>query len=94
MVCQLRNLIYYLNAFYAILYPKGMTIDETNEFLSVISTITMGESLQYNSPNFQKGKTYGKSLVPVRIYQTFKVTIFEVTIRRLTFLRQFWSVKM
>ena len=24
MSCQLRNLIYYLNAYYSILYPKGM----------------------------------------------------------------------
>ena len=42
MFCQLRNLIYYLNACYAILYPKDMdigiqTIDKTNEHLSVIT---------------------------------------------------------
>ena len=41
MVCQLINLIYYLNACYAILYPKGMgsriqTINKTNELLTVI----------------------------------------------------------
>ena len=42
MVCQLRNLIYYLHACYAILYPKGMgsgiqAIDKTNELLSVMT---------------------------------------------------------
>ena len=36
MVCQLRNLIYHLNDWYAILYPKGMgyrilAIYKTNE---------------------------------------------------------------
>ena len=42
MVYQLKNLISYLNACYAILYPKGMgsgiqAIDKTNELLSVIT---------------------------------------------------------
>ena len=42
MVCQFRNLIYYLNACYAILYPKDMgsgiqAIGKTNEVLSVMN---------------------------------------------------------
>ena len=42
MVCQFRNLTYYLPACYAILYPKGtgseiQAIDKTNELLSVVT---------------------------------------------------------
>ena len=42
LVCQLRNLIHYLNACYAILYPEGIgieiqTIDKTNKLLSVMT---------------------------------------------------------
>ena len=42
MVCELRNLIYDLNACYAILYLKGMgsviqAIDKTNELLTVMT---------------------------------------------------------
>ena len=43
-VYQLRKLIYYLNACYAILYPKAMgsgiqAIDKTNELLSLMPSI-------------------------------------------------------
>ena len=64
----------------------------------------MGKSLQHCqilnpcSPNLQKGKIYGKSLVSVLIYKTFetfmealKYTLFEVTI---TFLYQFLFLKI
>ena len=42
MVCHLRNLIYYLQACYAIVYPKSMasgikTIEKTNELSSVMT---------------------------------------------------------
>ena len=42
MVCQLGNLMYYLHACYAVLYPKGMcsgiqAIDKTTELLSVMA---------------------------------------------------------
>ena len=42
MVCQLRNLIYYLHACYTILYPKGkgrgiQATEKTNELLSVMA---------------------------------------------------------
>ena len=42
MIGQLRNLIHYLHACYATLYPKGMgrgiqATDKTNELLSVIT---------------------------------------------------------
>ena len=58
----------------------------------------MGESLQHCqmhnscSPNFWKGKSYGKSLVLCTYYQAFKTfkkatkyTLFKVTITRLKF---------
>ena len=42
MACQLKKLIYYLHACYAILCPKGMgsgiqAIDKTNELLSIMA---------------------------------------------------------
>ena len=45
-ICQLKILTYYLNAGYAILYPKGMNseiqaVDKTNKLLSVMTVCRM-----------------------------------------------------
>ena len=45
-ICQLKHLTYYLNAGYAILYPKGMdseiqAVDKTNKLLSVMTVCRM-----------------------------------------------------
>ena len=42
MICRLRNLIYYVNAGYATLYPSGVgseiqAINKTNDLLSVMT---------------------------------------------------------
>ena len=62
MVCQLRNLIYYLHACYAILYSKGMgseiqAIDKTNELLSAMAVcrnVSHNNTMAHTCYNFMK----------------------------------------